>query len=598
MVADFTLPRAPRRLIGLAALLLLALLASTVAHGRILLKSSRKVVQDGEQFSFTVESNSRKEFNQITTIPGLEKFEVLSKSSSSRMQVVNGRFNSVLSRTFILRAKKPGRYTLGPIKVRVGRKTVTSRPLKVAVKKVVVDPSKPRRFFLKANIEPASGYVNQQLIYVLKVYYLDTFYKPRLVAPSFKDFWQEGEEVSREYIERVGEVSYKVTEVRVALFPQKIGQLTLQPATFAIDVPLSPTAGRPFDPFMSAPTRRVTLKSNPVPLIVKAIPNVGLSNPYVGRLSVKASPLPDKAKVGDSISIKVQVSGTGNVRDLKAPELNIKGARVYADKPEQSFDQSRKGLVTGTRTFTLAVVPEQPGPLKIPALTFSALDPATGKLRQVSTPAKTIAVSGAPAHAAASTGGPAPSDTAKAVAKTPPAQKAAAKTPVTVLGSDISTEPLAGAKALRPLAFGRFFSLAPSALIFWGMWAILAIIALVLLAELLLPGLRQRRHLNRQRRRALPSALKQLAASDAPSSSAVVREYLSVKLQRSFAAATAADMVSAVASLKSVPAAVVESLRRCLELSDAARYSPMGTYSANERSEAGALLKQLDRAIR
>lgn len=601
MVADLAQPIALRRKLLLTALAVLALHLSTAAFGRILLKSSRTVVQDGEQFSFTVESNSRNEFNKITSIPGLDRFEVLSKSSSSRMQVVGGRFNSVLSRTFILRANKPGRYTLGPIKVRLGRQTVTSKPLKITVNKVVSDPSKPKRFMLKAAIEPASGYVNQQLTYVLKVYYLDTFYNPRLAAPSFKDFWQEGEEVQRDYIERVGEVSYKVTEIRVALFPQKLGQRTIGPATFAFDVPLSPTAGRPFDPFMSAPTRRVTLKSNPVPLIIKAIPNVGLSNPYVGRLSVTASPLPDTAKVGDSIAFTVKVAGTGNVRDLEAPKLSIKGARVYADKPEQSFDQSRKGFVTGTRKFSLAVVPEQPGPLRIPALTFAALDPATGKLQQVRTSAKTIAVSGAPAHAAVpptGKGGVA----AKPPAKEPPkkAQEVGSGTPVRVLGSDISPAPLAAGEGLRPFTakFARFFRYTPYAPLFWSLWALLGIFALLLMAELLMPGLRQRRQLNRRRRRALPAALEQLKAPDAPCSSLVVREYLSTKLQRSFAAATAADMVSAVASLKSVPAAVVESLRRCLELSDAARYSPMGSYSAGERSEASALLKQLDRAIK
>lgn len=598
-------------------LIVAALLASTASYGRILLKASRKVVEDGEQFSFTVEANSRDEFNKIRTIPGLDRFEALSKSTSTRMQVVNGRFNAVLSRTYILRAKKPGRHTLGPVKVRVGRKTVTSRPLTITVKKVAVDPNKPKTFFLKAATLPASGYVNQQLTYVLKLYFLESFYRPQLGPPSFKGFWREGEHIQRDYIERVGEVSYKVKEIRLALFPQKLGQITIEPATFTFEVPVNSSPARPTDPFMAVPTRRVTLKSNPVAILVKAIPNVGLSSPYVGRLSLQASPLPDTAKVGDSISIELKVSGTGNVRDIEAPKLTVAGARVYDDKPELSHDQDSKGVVTGSKVFRLAVVPERPGPLKIPPLSFAALDPATGKLRRVQTAAKTITITGAasvagggsPGNQAATSRSTSPT-TSQATSQAPKAAKppaSAAKQPVAVLARDIATAPLAGPAKLRPL----HQPVAGFRIVYGAIWVVLGIIGLWFIAELLMPRLRHTRAIRRKRRRALPTALKKLAAGDSPADGVgpVFREYLSTMLQHSFAAASASDMVSAVASLKSVPASVVDGLRRCLETSDAERFSAKTTPSAatnaatnavardSERSEARALLKTLDRAL-
>lgn len=565
---------------------------SSGSYGAISLTVSRPVVEDGEQLSLEIESDSRQEFNRISTIPGLSAFEVVSESSSSRMQVINGSVSSVYSKSLILRAKGPGRYTIGPVQVSIGRKKVRSNKVKVRVSKVSADPNRPKPFFLRAAIEPESSYVNQQVAYVLKFYFLENFFRPRLTIPDFKGFWREGEEVQKDYTERVGEVTYKVKEIRLAMFPQQLGKLTLEPAAFTIEIPAGRGSPRVFDPFMGTPTRRVQLESNPVTLTVRKIAAKGLTTPYVGALQVKSSSLGAKAKVGDSLNLTIEVEGTGNVRDVEIPDLDLKNARIYVDKPEQSFDQDKQGRVTGKRIFSLAIVPEQPGTLVVPAITFTALDPATGKVQRRQIKEQRVEVVAAP------TGSLPGGSASSASAGSGPGQqgsqqqqgRSVVKQQVKVVGSDISSAPLARSSTLVPLP------LKPR-LWFWLTLGLFAVLGFIVMGMALVPDWRQRLQLRKAKRSAYRQALAQLASNKAGGDTSVVRGFLTTRLQRNFAAASGAEMVAAVGESAKVAPQLTERLQQYFDWSERQHYSRSAVHSGQDLAEVRGLLKQLDRAL-
>lgn len=563
-------------LVALAVSVAASTAASTAAFAKISLKASRKVVEEGEQLSVVVESDVPAEFNRITRIPGLEKFEVLSESSGHRTLLRGRSYKTLSSKTYILRATQPGRHTLGPVQVKYKKASVKSRALTITVKKAVVDPSRPKRFFLKAAIVPATAYVNQQVAYVLKFYHLDNFFRPRLTPPSFEGFWREGENVQKDYIERVGEVSYKVWEIRVALFPQRLGKLNVDPTAFALEVPTGRQGGRVFDPFMAAPTRRITLKSNPVTVQVKKVPAQGLNNLFVGSLTVKGSALPKTARVGDSLNLTVTVEGTGNVRDIEAPELVVPNARVYVDKPEQSFDQDSKGRVTGTRIFRLAIVPEKSGTLRVPPIPFATLDPKTGKVVTKATKAASIAVAPGASEVA-----PPPADRPKTAAQ-PTSQ---VKVPVAILGKDIAPAPLAEVQPLVPLP-QRY------ALWFYGAMGLLFAIALWFSWHLVLPGWSRQRAQQRRRRGAYKSALAQLKSRTADEPS-ILRSFLETKLSRSLAALSSGDIVAQLRD--HVPPELLSALGEEFARSERQQYSPVAVAAGSHGLKD--LLKKLDRAL-
>lgn len=568
----------------LACMVLIAAMPK-LAYGKITLKASRRVVQEGEQFALEVEATDRQEFNRMKSIPGLDKFEVVSQSSSTRMQFINGKYSSMVGTSYILLAKDPGRFVIGPIAVKMGKKTVKSNRIKIAVNAVKVDPNAPKMYFLKAAIEPGNSYLNQQVSYILKFYFRKTFSEPKLATPEFKGFWREGEAVQKDYTERIGEVTYKVKEIRLAMFPQQVGTLSIEPTRFTIETQIAGGQGRPFDPFQRAPTRRINLKSNAVTLRVKEIARPGLTTPYVGSLRVRSSALPKSAKVGDSITFTVDVEGTGNVRDIAMPKLDIKGARLYADKPVQEFNQNAQGIITGKRTFSVAIVPEQPGTLHVPKLTFTALDPTSGRVIRSTVPATTITVA-----AGGDVGGAGGAGAAKA-AGTPPSPKPKAK-PVTVLGTDIESAPLPFGESLSPVPRQGF---APW---FWGGVGGIGLALVWLLVTAAVPDWRQRLARRSARQGAYRDAMAKIAADGSGELTEVVRRFLELKLERSLPAASPREMVAVVAGFPKIQQAVVDRLQQCFDSAEKQRYSRGGVKTeSHEQREIGAVLKQLDRAL-
>jgi hypothetical protein len=76
--------------------------------------------------------------------------------------------------------------------------------------------------------------------------------------------------------------------------------------------------------------------------------------------------------------LKAVISGTGNVKILEAPMLELTGEfEKYDPKVTESIE--RTGVVKGSKTFEWLIVPRYPGAKKIPALEFSFYDPARNK---------------------------------------------------------------------------------------------------------------------------------------------------------------------------------------------------------------------------
>src|SRR5207248_4580414 len=95
--------------------------------------------------------------------------------------------------------------------------------------------------------------------------------------------------------------------------------------------------------------------------------------------------------VGDSTTLSLTVEGRGNVKDSPAPNLELKGFKVYDDQP--SFKASvTDGKIGGVKTFKKALVPLENGKLEIPKVTLDYFDPKTGTYRTAETQSFTLNV--------------------------------------------------------------------------------------------------------------------------------------------------------------------------------------------------------------
>ncbi len=116
---------------------------------------------------------------------------------------------------------------------------------------------------------------------------------------------------------------------------------------------------------------------------------------------------PTDVRVGDTLTLAVDLVGDSPITGVKLPPLPADGFRVYDDQPVMAAE-IKDGRLVATASFKRAIVPERPGPLVLPAITLSAFDPATGQYRTLSTAPITLDIQGAAAAAqVASFSGPA-----------------------------------------------------------------------------------------------------------------------------------------------------------------------------------------------
>jgi hypothetical protein len=117
----------------------------------------------------------------------------------------------------------------------------------------------------------------------------------------------------------------------------------------------------------------------------------------IGRFEIRSTSKPDSVKLGDPVTSTVHISGEGNFDRIDLPPLqDAKGWRPYP--PSTNFQKADEIARTGTKTFELALVPEEAKTVA-PVFVLSYFDPATGTYVTKSSEARRLEVTGAPAPA-------------------------------------------------------------------------------------------------------------------------------------------------------------------------------------------------------
>lgn len=306
-------------------------------------------------------------------------------------------------------------YKTQPLTLHVVKKTYTSPPQQVpgnlpqqfqtSPNVNAVQGSGNFRFKLVSFVDNADPFVGQQILYHFKVYTRESISQSGAPGlPDFNDFIVEKISEGRRGTEVVDGQECATWEMVYALMPLKAGTITLNEASLGIVYQEVDRSSRQWDPFNNnifsfnvgsafAKQKQTTLKAPPIELHVKALPEpiptdfTGL----VGDFGVQTSLSANEVSVGESVTYEVQFSGQGNVKNANLPQLNFDGFKVYYDKPQVEMVPS-SNIVSGRKSFKIALVPERAGDLKIPAFTFSYFDPHKQIYNTLTVEEKTIHV--------------------------------------------------------------------------------------------------------------------------------------------------------------------------------------------------------------
>ena len=136
----------------------------------------------------------------------------------------------------------------------------------------------------------------------------------------------------------------------------------------------------PFDAFFNGGSNVIEIKKNiSTPKIAINVNPLPTGKPAdfsggVGEFNISSSINSKELKTNDAITIKLVISGTGNLKLISNPEIKFPDDfEVYDPKVDNQVRLTREGL-TGNKVIEYLAIPRHAGTYKIPGVSFSYFD--------------------------------------------------------------------------------------------------------------------------------------------------------------------------------------------------------------------------------
>ncbi len=372
--------------------------------------SAPDVVVVGDQFrlSYTVTTQKVRDF-RAPSIKGVDVLMGPTRSTFSNTQIINGAMSSEkgITFTYILMATTEGDYSISGATITADGDQMVSNSVKIKV--LPPDQSaaatssgaatqgnsssgrtssasvSSQDLFVTATATKTTVYEQEAFLLTYKIYTRESQLQfDNVKLPDFKGF--HSQEIERPSNAKWSQEHYKgrnyYTTVfrQFVLFPQQSGKLTIEPARFDASVAKAVRSADPFDAFFNGGSNVVEVKkvltTPAITINVNALP-AGKPADFsggVGEFTISSSINSKDVKTNDAITIKLVISGTGNLKLLSNPEVKFpEDFEVYDPKVDSQVRLTSSGL-SGNRVIEYLAIPRHPGNYKIPAVTFSYFD--------------------------------------------------------------------------------------------------------------------------------------------------------------------------------------------------------------------------------
>ena len=386
-------------------------------------------VSVGEQFrlTYTVNTQNATDF-RAGDIPG--ELEVLigpNRSMQSSYQMINGHTSSSssITYTYIVCATKNGTFTIPPAHVVVGGKTIASNTLNIKVSGSPQASSgssgSPRQhrqdeqgeirdagsqisgsdLFIKVSANKKRVYEQEPILLTYKVYTLVGLTSLRGDMPDLKSFYTQEVSLPTQKsfsIETFNGRPYRTTTwSQYVMFPQMTGKLQIPSITFEGIVVQQNRNIDPFEAFFNGGSGYIEVKKKIVApgidIEVDPLPErpAGFSG-GVGHFTVSASLNKTETKANDPVSVRITVSGTGNLKLVKQPQIELpKDFDKYEPKVTDKTKLTTAGI-EGSMIYDILIVPRHQGHYDIPPVSLTYFDTTSKTYKTVTSEPLTLDV--------------------------------------------------------------------------------------------------------------------------------------------------------------------------------------------------------------
>lgn len=352
----------------------------------------------------------------------IEGFDVLygpAVSQSSSVSIINGQrsSSSSVSYSYTLAAKEEGTFTLPAASVKVDGRNYKSNTATIKVlppdKNADQQDQRPGRQPQMTNPTSTADNIKADDVFVRAVFSKTQVNEQEAVVvtfklysalnirqfvdakfPEFDGFMTEefefpaNRQISFENYK--GRNYYTLDVKKTLLFPQRSGKITIPSGsvTLVLVVPSGQERRSFFGTQIVMADVEKTLRTSPVTVNVSQLPAgkpAGFSG-GVGTFKLNSSISAQKIKANEAITLKLEISGTGNMKLIRNPELKLpKDFETYDPKITNNFSLTGNGL-SGTRTIEYLFIPRYPGKFTVPEMEFSYFDTSARQYKTIKTP--------------------------------------------------------------------------------------------------------------------------------------------------------------------------------------------------------------------
>ena len=334
------------------------------------------------------------------TPPSFENFKVVGGPSQSISNSwINGERTYSKTYTYFLAPKKRGSTNIGQASIEVKGVIYKTSPIEINVTAAVdvpKDPNDPEYLAsesidLVAEISKTDPYLNEAISIVYKLYFAENTVirtSNEIDKPRYNDFWSQNIDVKELKVQEglyKGENYRFVVLKKTVLFPQKTGELSLEPLTLDISVEV-PSNRRDIFGRRATTTVNRTVTAGNRNIKVKPLPKQGRPENFsgaVGEFDFNVESSKKTLTASEAFNLKLEVSGKGNLMLFELPEPILPSSLEIYD-PEHSEDI--KTSLNGTKGRILdnyTIVTNESGQYPIPPISFSFFNPKTKRYETI-----------------------------------------------------------------------------------------------------------------------------------------------------------------------------------------------------------------------
>ena len=392
-------------------------------QAQTLTASAPSRVAVGEQFrlTYTVNTQNVSDFRAGDIPSELEVLIGPNQSMQSSYQIINGHASqsSSVTYTYIVAATKGGSYTIPAARAVVDGKQIRSNTLTIKVVGSTGNNSRPYTgdegeevrdmgsrisgsdLFIKVSANKKRVFEQEPILLTYKVYTLVQLSQLRGDMPDLKSFYTQEVDLPQQKsfsIENVNGRPYRTcTWSQYVMFPQTTGKLQIPSITFEGIVIQQNRNVDPFEAFFNGGSGYVEVKKGSgyvevkkkieapgIEIQVDPLPQRPASfSGGVGKFNITAQIDKTETKANEPITLRVIVSGTGNLKLIKQPIVNLpKDFDKYEPKVTDQTKLTTSGI-EGSKIYDMLIVPRHQGQYDIPPVEFTYFDTATKRYETV-----------------------------------------------------------------------------------------------------------------------------------------------------------------------------------------------------------------------